>query len=434
MNLTQASRVCGTANEKFASIRISQLRSGVALRAPIYDAREDLNLLLLASGTTITPGILAQLQRRGVTQARVAQCEVSRITSWNGQPSVASPAPSFRLRQGTAELPSPERGGCPAKTFPPNSFLHTVQQHAGKSHDQQKVAKFSAGYQVAISQIKGLFDRLLVGNGADGNAVSTVSCDALTRMSEDIDLFVTLGITPNADAYPYNHSLQTAMLAMAIGAVMGLRQDDLMQLGMGCLVHDAGMLKMKRSVLECDTSLGTMEFLEVTKHPTITFELVQEVKELSTGSRMVAYQMHERWNGSGYPRKRQGKQIHPFARIAAVADVFVALISPRRHRQAMLAAQAMTEVIRGVPAGLYDRDVVRGLLHVVSLFPLGSYVETNDNRVGRVVRSNGSLYTQPTVELWLPERMDQEPEVVDLSRETELRITRTLAELPVWDF
>ena len=124
---------------------------------------------------------------------------------------------------------------------------------------------------------------------------------------------------------------------------------------------------------------------------------------------MVAYQMHERANGSGYPRGRTIEQTHPLARIAAVADSFTALVSARPHRAGMLPYFAVEKLVRDTAKGLFDPQAVRGLLQAVSLFPIGSYVELNDGYVGRVIRSNAFDYTKPIVEAWKRGRTSLRP-------------------------
>ena len=65
----------------------------------------------------------------------------------------------------------------------------------------------------------------------------------------------------------------------------------------------------------------------------------------------------------------------------------------------------------------------------MSLFPIGSYIELSDGRVGRVLRSNGELYHQPIVEVWQPTQ-PQQPQIVDLAAEDALRVVKPLACLP----
>ena len=89
--------------------------------------------------------------------------------------------------------------------------------------------------------------------------------------------------------------------------------------------------------------------------------LYKNMKQVPLGVRMIVYQMHERCDGSGYPRGCTGEKIHPLAKIASVADAYVALVSPRPHRPAMLPYHAIAKMLADVKAGLYDSTVVRGL-------------------------------------------------------------------------
>jgi HD-GYP domain-containing protein (c-di-GMP phosphodiesterase class II) len=137
--------------------------------------------------------------------------------------------------------------------------------------------------------------------------------------------------------------------------------------------------------------------LEITKHPIIAFEAVQDSIHVSGRAKVVAYQIHERCNGRGYPRRREGNQIHYLAKVAGIADAFVGLVSPRPHRPAVLPYRAIEKIVHGTKAGLYEPSAVRALLHTTSLFPIGSYVELTDGRVGRVIRSTGATYDRPIV-------------------------------------
>jgi HD-GYP domain-containing protein (c-di-GMP phosphodiesterase class II) len=137
---------------------------------------------------------------------------------------------------------------------------------------------------------------------------------------------------------------------------------------------------------------------------------------------MVVYQMHERANGSGYPRGRQANQIHDLAKIAAVADVFVALTSERPHRPGMMPYYALERILRGVKDGLYDAAVVRALLKTVSLFPVGSFVSLTDGRTGKVVRANGEHYARPVVLAWDDADSIGTQAVVDLSKDDDVSV------------
>ena len=162
-------------------------------------------------------------------------------------------------------------------------------------------------------------------------------------------------------------------------------------------------------------------------HPLLTLEMPQ-VAELPFCTRVVAYQIHERCNGSGYPRGRMGNQIHELSRIAAVADAFVALAAKRPHREGVQPYHVMLKLLQDVQNGLIDPDAMRGLLRAVSLYPIGSYVQTSDGRVGRVIRSNGDSYDRPILELWNHKKLTEQPSIVNLLENPELSVLRPLTD------
>ncbi|OYW11077.1 MAG: hypothetical protein B7Z55_19865 [Planctomycetales bacterium 12-60-4] len=143
---------------------------------------------------------------------------------------------------------------------------------------------------------------------------------------------------------------------------------------------------------------------------------------LGHGSRpgRVAYQVHERPNGYGYPRAKSGDRIHLFARILAVADAYSALTSTRPQRPALTPYAAMECVVKMARRKDLDPEIVRALLKVLTLFPIGSYVALSDARLARVIRRNGDRYTTPIVQAVQdaegnPIPHDQEDAILDLS-------------------
>jgi HD-GYP domain-containing protein (c-di-GMP phosphodiesterase class II) len=188
------------------------------------------------------------------------------------------------------------------------------------------------------------------------------------------------------------------------------------------------MLRTKDEIYGNDRVLNSHEFEDVASHPIYTFDmLAAHLDSVPVTSRLIAYQIHERCDGSGYPRRRQVATIHPLARIAAVADVFVALISPRAYRPALMPYYAMEYLLRGAAQGVFDLAVVRGLLTAVSLFPLGSHVMLSDGRVGKVLRSNRAAYNRPI--LYVPGAVGQavSSEIIDLNQpDCELHVVRAV--------
>jgi HD-GYP domain-containing protein (c-di-GMP phosphodiesterase class II) len=309
-------------------------------------------------------------------------------------------------------------------------FASSVRRHGPVPYQRRLMKRVVELIQESSQQAAELFTALASDGSADMRVAESIARDGLSAAADDIDLFVCLGLTPTTSGYPSKHALKVAMLAMCIGVAMGWDRQTLLDLGIGCLLHDVGMLGVEHGTYDRKRILAPSDFEEVTRHPVYTIEwLRRHFDGIPPTAQMVCYQMHERCDGSGYPRGYTGRQIHELAKVAAVADVFVALLSPRPHRPAMLPHDALRKILLDTRDGAYDGEAVRGLLHTVSLFPIGSYVAFNDGRVGRVIRATGQTYDRPIVEVCKDNQQFTDHTVVDLSGTDDLKITRTLARL-----
>ncbi len=386
----------------FTTVPISLLTKKATLRCPIYDAA---NVLLLAAGSTVSPSLVDRLKLRGISAVKVHVSELARLgcgVARNSKPATG------RGRRGVKPVDNEPSGD--RETGEVEWSLERIRyqdpvssslvRRAPAGYDQARRQIFAEANQKSLDFLAKMFESLDEVRSAHVATFEDISAESLNRAVEDIDLFVSLGLTPEIDKYPAQHSHQSAMLALALGANLGLDKASLMRLGVGCLAHDTGMLHLDRTLYEAPVVLDRVSFLGITRHPSITFEMMRSVEHLAGTARLVAYQVHERCDGSGYPRGRQDRQIHLLSKIAAVADVFTALVSPRPYRPALMPYYAMEHLLRGARQGLFDPLAVRGLLQTVSLFPIGSSVQLNDDRVARVLRANGTAFTKPVVAAW----------------------------------
>ena len=308
-------------------------------------------------------------------------------------------------------------------------FAERIRWHGVQPYMQPTVQRFREIINHSSEQLGDLFTALKVGKSVELRVTESISHDGLARVAEDRDLFVNLGITLPSGNHLSRHALRMSMVAMSVGATLDWDERTLLDLGIGCLIHDLGMLELDGATYRGKRSLSASDFAEISKHPLLTFELLQKhLDRIPTNSRMVAYQLHERCNGTGYPRGYPRSRIHSLARIAAVADTFVSLISPHPYGPGMIPYDAVKKILFDTKEGLFDPEAVRGLLNTISLFPIGSYVKLNDGRLGKVVRSTGEYYLRPIVEVSDSGRPPKKPELIDLSAQRELQISGALAQ------
>jgi PAS domain S-box-containing protein/putative nucleotidyltransferase with HDIG domain len=157
------------------------------------------------------------------------------------------------------------------------------------------------------------------------------------------------------DPYTAGHQLRVADLACAIATEMGLVQDMIEGIRMAGTIHDIGKLSIPAELLTKPTKLSNSEFSLIKEHALIGYEILKNV-ESPWPLAQIAYQHHERMNGSGYPRNLKGDEILMEARIMAVADVVEAMASHRPYRAALGIDMALAEIEKNRET-LYDKTV-----------------------------------------------------------------------------
>lgn len=417
----------------YVSVPIADLRVNAVLQTAIYDARPGLqHILLLSAGRTLSDAEIDALKRRGVTDVLVHPSEVGRITIVDRSGRVATPTVRTPVRQQPVARSTPDttttKPAYPGFRLDADSFLHRVQAPTELGRNPKRADEFSKSFGENLQTTNEIYKEFIDSGSVSSSRVERVSEQQLQELSLDFDEFLSRGVQPVDSHYPSRHALQTAMLAESIGTVMGLRKDELVELGFGCLLHDAGMLLVPANLHQTDRPLQVTERLELQKHPIYAADLLNRSRNVPHGAKMVVYQMHERLNGTGYPRQRQGSQIHTLARIAAVADTYLAMVSPRSFRQGLPPYKAVEKLLFATRQGYFDPAAVRGLLHAVSLFPLGSMVQLSDGRKGRVVRGNRDRFAQPVVEIIGSTESSPNPELIDLSQRTDLQVLTSVGE------
>jgi len=298
------------------------------------------------------------------------------------------------------------------------AFRLKLSSPARPEYDRSAMESLANRYHSTLDDVSRQFESLRNRGTSQIDVWRGLAAEYLARYAADQDLLACMAIRPTHGDYPARHSLHTAIVAMAVASTLGWDEPTLIDVALGCFLHDAGMQQLDAIDVRAPRAFGAAEITAVAAHPVHTLDLLKhQWSDHSDTSRMVAYQMHERCNGTGYPSGRSGGQIHPAAKVAAVADAFVALCSPRPYRPALIPYYAMVALLDGVRVGLFDARAMRALLQTVSLFPVGSNIALAGTTVGRVLRTNRDRYDRPVVEVWDAEDPSSSRTIVDLSRE-----------------
>jgi response regulator RpfG family c-di-GMP phosphodiesterase len=162
------------------------------------------------------------------------------------------------------------------------------------------------------------------------------------------------------------HSQRVREYTLTLAQSLGIKHDELTQIGRAALLHDVGKIGVRDSILLKPGRLNEEEWIEMRKHPQIGYNILQSIEFLSPVAEIVLCHQ-ERWDGNGYPNRLAEEDIPLGARIFAVADTFDAMTSDRPYRKALSFEAAWNEIYR-CSGTQFDPRVVQAFLALPTEF------------------------------------------------------------------
>lgn len=193
-------------------------------------------------------------------------------------------------------------------------------------------------------------------------------------ITQSVDLIVSdsnvthcLILLASHEPSTYIHSTNVGIFSTALASTF-LGPDsakDLRNRAAGFFLHDIGKCSIPLEILNKTGSLSAEEFATIKTHPVLGYQQLEKVGGFSTEEMMVTLQHHERDNGSGYPYGLKGKDIHPYAKICRLADVYEALTADRPYRKSYSTYEALN--IMKDEVGDMDRDMFEQFVKLFGL-------------------------------------------------------------------
>jgi HD-GYP domain-containing protein (c-di-GMP phosphodiesterase class II) len=219
------------------------------------------------------------------------------------------------------------------------------------------------------------------------------------------------------------HSLNVATLGIKIGISRGYTQEKLFSLAVCALLGDIGMTRVSPAILNKKGKLEPEEFQEIKNHVEYSREICQQIGNKFPFLAPIVYQIHERENGNGYPEGLRGGNIHEFAKIIGMCDVYIAMTSPKSHRTDFSGYETLQQIIsrRGID---FNAIIIKSLIDVISVFPLESLVKLNNGSIGRVIDISSVHPTRPKLLILVNSEGERlkTGKIMDLEREPLLYI------------
>lgn len=333
-------------------INIDSLSEGMEIGQDLYDEH---NRLLLRRGAAIRGQYVSRLRKMGLPALYVQDADTSDITVAEAIPQAARIKALKNLTDTFNTISSSVEG------------FRQLSIEAAHQNIQSK--KFMDTFR-SLTKDDGL-DKML-------GDVNTMVDQLMNK-----DVLLGLNTIKTHDGYTFQHSIDVSIMGLVLAKKMGWDEERLRAFGVGCILHDVGKIFIDKEILTKPDRLSDEEFDRMKAHPTMGYELVKTIApSLNKLVAHVAYQHHERQDGSGYPRGLTGDStlgenkpntIHDFGAVCAVADIYDAMASDRPYRQGW-PPDRVVALIRELSGKQLNSKVVDIFLRTVAPYPIGTGV------------------------------------------------------------
>jgi HD-GYP domain-containing protein (c-di-GMP phosphodiesterase class II) len=202
-----------------------------------------------------------------------------------------------------------------------------------------------------------------------------------------------LGMTTlrDYDEYTFTHCVNVCIISVIIGQKLGLSKIQLYELGLGALFHDLGKQRIDAEVMKKTSGLTNEEWQLMQRHPTeglLALFSLRGLAEVPYRAMLQAYEHHMKVDLTGYPTHRRERHPPLFSRIVAAADGFDAATSKRSYQQQPWTSDEVLREMRDNPRRGYDAVLVKALINVTGVFPVGTLAILDSHELAVVVARN----------------------------------------------
>ena len=215
--------------------------------------------------------------------------------------------------------------------------------------------------------------------------------NAVNAIIQDESTLLGLANIKNYDDYTFNHSVNVAIYAIALGQRAGIPKKHLSHLGMAGLFHDIGKTRIPKEILNKAGKLTAEEWSVMRAHSLLGAEMVMSMKEwgeLSTRMIGGTFEHHLKYDLTGYPRLTRKKKVSLFGKIIALSDFYDALVRPRVYNRLPFVSERILRFMLERSGKDFDPVLVKIFISMLGIFPLGTLVLLNTNEMGIVVQTS----------------------------------------------
>jgi putative nucleotidyltransferase with HDIG domain len=300
----------------------------------------------------------------------------------------------------------------------PNQEIQEIKQPQSKSLDETAAfIEFSFKYDQQVADVEQQLSHIIQTGDINSSSLADLVTDVLETASTQSHLFSFMCRLRSADDVTYNHSMNVSLLASILGKWLHMESHQIKDLALAGLLHDIGKVKVNQTILNKAGKLTVAEFEHIKQHTTMGYQIVT-ASDLPIGIKQAVLMHHEKMNGAGYPLGLKWENIHDYAKIIAIVDIYDAMTAERPYHKRFHPFQVI-QMFEEECYGVLDTKYLFIFLEHIAQNFLGEQVWLSDDRFGTIIFINKNTPSRPIIHL-------EDSSMIDLSSNFNIKISSFL--------
>lgn len=259
-----------------------------------------------------------------------------------------------------------------------------TQQRAYITHVEDELKPAFELRTKTIEYMENMFRDVRAGKSIEGENVRALVSGMVASILRNPDALILLNLLREHNDYSVAHSINVCTLTLAFGRYLGLPQKELVELGMGALLHDVGETRVPANIMHKEGLLSKEESLLMQTHARHGADILEHSTGIPASAIAIALAHHERSNGQGYPDGLAESEINYYAKVVGIIDVYDSVTSSQSYRGCISSTEALKNMYNWRNE-LFDSTLVEQFIQCLGIYPIGSVVELDTGEVGIVI-------------------------------------------------
>lgn len=346
-------------NSVTVSVQVKDLKHGMRLAEDLHNSA---GFLIIASGTALNEFIIKKIRENANIESVLIQQQ-------------RQDGPGYGINTETAS---------------PLTMEQALENH--RAYTESREEAHDAAKAIKVKMLKNTTYKIVKKNLQKLREEKNPSIDILLNVVEEIlneilssdDILIELDKTRGSDDYFYDHAVNTAVIAIAVGIAMSLGRQELVSLGKGAFFCDVGKMQIDSAIVNKPGDLTSEEYEELRRSPEYGYSYLKNHPAFDENALRAVLECRERYDGKGYPRGLKRDEISIYGQIVGFSSFFDAVTSQRTYKSAITYYDAMSMALRMV-GSYFDKKLVLKAVQILGLYNVGMDVRLKSGEVAKVI-------------------------------------------------